>query len=167
MTDIGPYSNYRLTVRLELANTPGMFAKVAAVLAEEGANLGAVDIVSATADRMVPDVTFDVQNEAHGEQVLARIRALPDVKVLSASRPDFRSASRRKDSCAKPEVPHHDKKPAVDGLYAEVRPGFTSDRERQNQSLCLYQQGQHGRRGHRRDPLCWALAISARKPRYP
>src|SRR6185436_13907917 len=85
MTDIEPYSNYRLTVRLELANTPGMFAKVAAVLAEEGANLGAVDIVSATASRMVPDVTIDVQSETHGERVLARIRALPDVKVLSAS----------------------------------------------------------------------------------
>lgn len=85
MTDIEPYSNYRLTVRLELANTPGMFAKVAAVLAEEGANLGAVDIVSATSSRMVPDVTIDVQSEAHGERVLARIRALPDVKVLSAS----------------------------------------------------------------------------------
>ena len=85
MNDNGPYSNYRLTVRLELANKPGMFAKVAAVLAEEGANLGAVDVVSATADCMVPDVTFDVQNEAHGEKVLARVRALPDVKVLSAS----------------------------------------------------------------------------------
>ncbi len=85
MTEIGPYSNYRLTVRLQLVNTPGMFAKVAAILAEEGANLGAVDIVSATADCMVPDVTFDVRNEAHGEHVLARIRALPDVKVLSAS----------------------------------------------------------------------------------
>jgi len=57
MPEIGPYSNYRLTVRLELANTPGMFAKVAALLAEEGANLGAVDIVSATADCMVRDVT--------------------------------------------------------------------------------------------------------------
>ena len=85
MTDIEPYSNYRLTVRLELANTPGMFAKVAAVLAEEGANLGAVDIVSATSTRMVPDVTIDVQSEAHGERVIARVRALPDVKVLSAS----------------------------------------------------------------------------------
>jgi malate dehydrogenase (oxaloacetate-decarboxylating) len=85
MIDSEPYSNYRLTVRLELANRPGMFAKVAAVLAEEGANLGAVDIVSATAERMVPDVTIDVQGEAHGEKVLARIRALPDVKVLSAS----------------------------------------------------------------------------------
>ena len=85
MTDNEPYSNFRLTVRLELANKPGMFAKVAAILAEEGANLGAVDIVSATAERMVPDVTIDVQGETHGEKVLARIRALPDVKVLSAS----------------------------------------------------------------------------------
>ena len=85
MTDIGPYSNYRLTVRLELANTPGMFAKLAAVLAEEGANLGAVDIVSATAECMMRDVTFDVQDEAHGEKVLARLGSLPDVNVLSAS----------------------------------------------------------------------------------
>ncbi len=85
MPEIGPYSNYRLTVRLELANTPGMFAKVAALLAEEGANLGAVDIVSATADCMVRDVTFDVQSEAHGQKVLARVGALPDVTVLSAS----------------------------------------------------------------------------------
>ncbi|MGH7209016.1 MAG: ACT domain-containing protein, partial [Nitrospiraceae bacterium] len=85
MTEIGPYSNYRLTVRLELANKPGMFARVAAVLAEDGANLGAVDIVSATAKCMVRDVTFDVQNEAHGEKVLARVGALPDVTVLSAS----------------------------------------------------------------------------------
>jgi malate dehydrogenase (oxaloacetate-decarboxylating) len=85
MVDIGPYSNYRLTVRLELANKPGMFAKVAAVLAEESANLGAVDIVSATAERMVRDITFDVQDEAHGEKVLTRLGTLPHVTVLSAS----------------------------------------------------------------------------------
>jgi malate dehydrogenase (oxaloacetate-decarboxylating) len=85
MVDIGPYSNYRLTVRLELANKPGIFARVAALLAEEQANLGAVDIVSATKTRMVRDVTFDVQNEGHGEKVLARLGALPDVTVLWAS----------------------------------------------------------------------------------
>jgi malate dehydrogenase (oxaloacetate-decarboxylating) len=83
--DTGPYSNYRLTVRMELANKPGMFAKVASALADLGANLGAVDIVSATAERMVRDVTFDVQDEAHGERVLACLNILPDVRVLSAS----------------------------------------------------------------------------------
>jgi len=85
MVDIGPYSNYRLTVRLELANKPGMFAKVASLLAEEGANLGAVDIVSATADSMVRDITFDVQDETHGDKVLTRLGMLPHVTVLSAS----------------------------------------------------------------------------------
>ena len=85
MTEFGPYSNYRLTVRLELANTPGVFARVAALLAEEQANLGAVDLVSATKVRMVRDITFDAQSEAHGEHVLARLRALPDVEILSAS----------------------------------------------------------------------------------
>jgi malate dehydrogenase (oxaloacetate-decarboxylating) len=85
MRDIGPYSNYRLTVRLELSNKPGIFAQVAALLAQEQANLGAVDLVSATKTRMVRDITFDVQNEEHGEKVLARLNALPDVTVLSAS----------------------------------------------------------------------------------
>jgi malate dehydrogenase (oxaloacetate-decarboxylating) len=85
MNDSGPYSNYRLTVRLELANKPGVFARLAALLAEEQANLGAVDIVSATKTRMIRDVTFDVQSEAHGEKVLARLDALPDVTVISAS----------------------------------------------------------------------------------
>ena len=85
MNDIGPYSNYRLTVRLELANKPGMFAKVASTLANEGANLGAVDLVSATADHMIRDVTFDVRDEAHGERVLANLNGIPDVTVISAS----------------------------------------------------------------------------------
>ncbi|MGH7166224.1 MAG: malic enzyme-like NAD(P)-binding protein [Nitrospiraceae bacterium] len=85
MTDVGPYSNYRMTVRLELANRPGMFARVATTLAEEGGNLGAVDIVSASRDKIIRDVTFDAQSEEHAEQVLAQLNALPDVRVLNAS----------------------------------------------------------------------------------
>lgn len=85
MTDVGPYSNYRMTVRLELANRPGMFARVATTLAEEGANLGAVDIVSASRDKIIRDVTFDAKSEEHAEEVLARLNAMPDVKVLNAS----------------------------------------------------------------------------------
>ncbi len=83
--DIGPYSNYRLTVRIALANQPGKFAQVATLLAEQGANLGAVDIVSANAETMTRDITFDVRNEEHGDRVLQLLEALPGVQVLSAS----------------------------------------------------------------------------------
>ena len=85
MTEFGPYSNYRLTVRLELVSKPGVFFSLVALLAEEQANLGAVDLVSATKGCLVRDITFDAQSEAHGKHVLARLHALPDVKVIWAS----------------------------------------------------------------------------------
>ena len=85
MPDLGPYSNHRLTVRLELKNKPGVFATVTELLAKEKANLGAVDIVEVTREGMVRDISFDVSSEEHGNKVLSVLRELPQVKVLSAS----------------------------------------------------------------------------------
>ena len=96
--DIGPYSNYRLTVRLALLNKPGIFAKVAALLAEEGANLGAVDIVSANAERMIRDITFDVQNETHGETGTRTFGKSSGSECAVRVRPDFFAASGRKNT---------------------------------------------------------------------
>lgn len=83
--DIGPYSNYRMTVRLELTQRTGVFAQLATAIAEEGASLGAVDIVSATRTKVVRDITLDVQSEEHGERVLKRLNNLPDVQVIASS----------------------------------------------------------------------------------
>ncbi|MBI2870810.1 MAG: NAD-dependent malic enzyme [Candidatus Omnitrophica bacterium] len=85
MHDQAPYSNYRLTARLVLENKPGVFASVVSLLAEEKANLGAVDLVEATRDKMVRDITFDVSNEEHGKKVLARLGGLERIKLVSAS----------------------------------------------------------------------------------
>jgi len=83
--DDGPYSNYRLTVRLELNNKPGVFAQVAVALADEKANLGAVDIVEVTRAKMVRDITFDVTSEEHGNRVVARLQKLHGIRVISTS----------------------------------------------------------------------------------
>jgi malate dehydrogenase (oxaloacetate-decarboxylating) len=85
MIDQEPYADYRMTVRLEIPNLPGQFARIATVLAEEGANLGAIDIVEARRDRMVRDITFDAQTEAQAQRVLERLKALPGLHVRSAS----------------------------------------------------------------------------------
>jgi malate dehydrogenase (oxaloacetate-decarboxylating) len=83
--DQEPYCDFRMTVRVEIPNEPGQFLRLATVLAEEGANLGAIDIVEARKHRIVRDVTFDARSEAHANQVLARLRSLPGVRVKSAS----------------------------------------------------------------------------------
>src|SRR5262249_14234622 len=70
---------------IELPNEPGQFARLATMLAEEGANLGAIDIVEARRNRMVRDITFDAKSESHAKHILERLHALPGVRVRSAS----------------------------------------------------------------------------------
>jgi malate dehydrogenase (oxaloacetate-decarboxylating) len=89
MIDLGPYSNYRLTVRLELTNRPGMFAKVADLLAEEDASLGSVDLVAASPEKFVRDITCDVHSEEHAQRILKRLAEIPGIHVISASDPIF------------------------------------------------------------------------------
>jgi len=83
--DSGPYSNFRMAVRLELAQRPGVFAQLATALAKEGASVGAVDLISATKKTVIRDVTFDAKSEEHAELVLQRLAQLPDVQVVAAS----------------------------------------------------------------------------------
>jgi malate dehydrogenase (oxaloacetate-decarboxylating) len=85
MDDQEPFCEYRVTVRVELTNQPGQFARLATAIAEEKASLGAIDIVEARRDKKIRDITFDAQNEAHAQRVVDRLRALPEVRVLSAS----------------------------------------------------------------------------------
>ncbi len=85
MIDQEPYADYRMTVRVEIPNLPGQFARIATLLAEEGANLGAIDIVEARRDKLVRDITFDTQSETQAERVLKRLQALPGLHVRSAS----------------------------------------------------------------------------------
>jgi malate dehydrogenase (oxaloacetate-decarboxylating) len=85
MRDSQPYCDYRMTVRVEIPHRPGQFARLATGIAEENANLGAVDIVEVKRDKMVRDVTFDAESEAHALRVVERLRTLPDVRVVSAS----------------------------------------------------------------------------------
>lgn len=85
MEDDGLYSNYRLTARIELKNVPGAFASVANLLAREKANIGAVDIVEATSEKIVRDITFDAMNEGHGKQIIKALNRLQGGKVISSS----------------------------------------------------------------------------------
>src|SRR5262245_2961670 len=83
--DQEPYCDFRMTVRVEIPNQPGQFARLATLFAEEGANLGAIDIVEVRKGRMVRDVTFDARSQAHADRILERIRSLPGVRIRSAS----------------------------------------------------------------------------------
>jgi malate dehydrogenase (oxaloacetate-decarboxylating) len=76
---------YRLIFRLEIANRPGMFAKVASTVGARGCSLGAIDLVEATPKVHVRDVTVDCPDERTGEQLHADLQKLDGVMVRSVS----------------------------------------------------------------------------------
>src|SRR5258708_18378669 len=76
---------YRLVIRLEIDNLPGMFAEVAKAIAARGGSLGAIGLVEATPLKHVRDVTVDVPDEVTGEQLEADLQHLRGVVVRSVS----------------------------------------------------------------------------------
>jgi len=76
---------YRLIFRLEIANRPGMFARVATTIGARGCSLGAIDLVEATPALHVRDVTVDCPDERTGELLHEDLQRLEGVTVRSVS----------------------------------------------------------------------------------
>src|SRR4051812_26656024 len=76
---------YRLIFRLEIANRPGMFARVATTIGARGCSLGAIDLVEATPKIHVRDVTVDCPDEATGHLLHEDLQRLEGVNVRSVS----------------------------------------------------------------------------------
>jgi malate dehydrogenase (oxaloacetate-decarboxylating) len=80
-----PSASYSFTMRIELRQLPGAFAAVAHAVGAEGAILGAIDLVRVDQRGVVRDVTVACVDAQHGERVVAAIRGLEGIKVVSVS----------------------------------------------------------------------------------
>src|SRR5512132_3211382 len=89
LTEVQPHAvltpAYRLVFRLEIANRPGMFAQVATTVGKRGCSLGAIDLVEATPDVHVRDVTVDAPDEKTGQLLGQDLQHLDGVTVRSVS----------------------------------------------------------------------------------
>jgi malate dehydrogenase (oxaloacetate-decarboxylating) len=80
-----PSASYSFTMRIELRQLPGAFAEVAGAIGNEGAILGAIDLVRVDKGGVIRDVTVACVDAAHGERVVNAVRGLEGVKVSSVS----------------------------------------------------------------------------------
>jgi len=74
--------SYSITIRVEIENRIGMFAKIAMTISSAGGDLGSVDIVRVEKGKIIRDVTVNAQNEEHEKAIVKGIRAIRGVKVI-------------------------------------------------------------------------------------
>jgi malate dehydrogenase (oxaloacetate-decarboxylating) len=84
MTSV-PTEGYSLTLRVRLANRPGMLGQLTSAIGTAGGNIGAIDIVEAGSGQLVRDVTVYATSVPHGEQIVAAVSALPQVTLINVS----------------------------------------------------------------------------------
>jgi malate dehydrogenase (oxaloacetate-decarboxylating) len=80
-----PSASYSQTVRVEIVNKPGMLGRITSAIGEAGGDIGAVDLVDAGKDSVTRDLTFKARDEAHGQQIVDRIRAVSGARVVNVS----------------------------------------------------------------------------------
>jgi malate dehydrogenase (oxaloacetate-decarboxylating) len=72
-------------MRLAYPNQIGMLARIAGVISKHGGDMGAVDIVASDSKSMTRDITVRARDTEHQEELIARVRRLPGVKVIHVS----------------------------------------------------------------------------------
>ncbi|MGN6378431.1 MAG: NAD-dependent malic enzyme [Gaiellales bacterium] len=82
---LNPSASYSLTIRAELPAIPGSFARVAAVIGDCGGDLGAIDLVRATKQHRVRDITVSAADAEHGQRIVDAVRAIDGVTVVHVS----------------------------------------------------------------------------------
>jgi len=68
-----------------ILNRPGMLGRVTSVIGKAGGDIGAVDLVEMTGDRVFRDMTIKARDSEHGQRIIDKLRKLPVVKISNIS----------------------------------------------------------------------------------
>src|SRR5215472_8520226 len=82
---IAPSASYSFTVRLEIRDKPGMLGRVASVVGKAGGDIGAVDLVEVTSERVLRDMTIKARDSRHARLIVDRLRDAAGVRVANVS----------------------------------------------------------------------------------
>ncbi len=77
-----PSPSYSITIRVEIENRIGMFAKIATAIGSAGGDMGAVDIVRVEKGKIIRDITANARDEEHEKAIVRAIKTVAGVKVL-------------------------------------------------------------------------------------
>ena len=80
-----PSASYSLTIRAAIKNRPGMLGRLTSAIGEAGGDIRAVDLVELVKDIIVRDFTINARDEQHGQAIVAAIRGVDGIRIVSVS----------------------------------------------------------------------------------
>ncbi|MGH7397907.1 MAG: ACT domain-containing protein, partial [Candidatus Rokuibacteriota bacterium] len=82
---VTPSASYSFTVRLEIRNKPGMLGRVTSVIGKAGGDIGAVDLVEMSGERVLRDITIKARDSRHAHDIIDRLKGITGVRIANIS----------------------------------------------------------------------------------
>ena len=80
-----PSASYSLTLRVKLPTRAGTLGEVTTTIGRAGGDIGAIDIISATRDWVIRDITVNAASYEHGQQIVDAVRDIDGIEVINVS----------------------------------------------------------------------------------
>jgi malate dehydrogenase (oxaloacetate-decarboxylating) len=80
-----PSAQYSLTIRVEIADRPGMLGLVASAIGRAGASIGSIDLVEVRSGVLLRDITADAQDAGHQDRIVAALSDIDGVTVIDTT----------------------------------------------------------------------------------
>jgi len=82
---ITPSASYSLTLRVKLSSRAGTLGELTTAIGRAGGDIGAIDIVNATSDSIIRDITVGASSSSHGDQIVAAVKQIGGIEVINVS----------------------------------------------------------------------------------
>src|SRR5256714_3392847 len=80
-----PSAQYRLTIRVKIADAQGRLGSLTAAIGEAGGMVGAIDLVEVGGGQSVRDIVVDASGREHWERIRAVTAALPGARLIDTT----------------------------------------------------------------------------------
>jgi malate dehydrogenase (oxaloacetate-decarboxylating) len=87
---VTPSASYSLTLRVALADEPGMLGLLTSAIGRAGGSIGAIDIVRATGGRLIRDIAVDARDQEHWQEIISSVRGIDGVELVEWTDRTFR-----------------------------------------------------------------------------
>ncbi|PIV67120.1 MAG: NAD-dependent malic enzyme, partial [Nitrospirae bacterium CG01_land_8_20_14_3_00_44_22] len=77
-----PSPSYSITIRFEIDNRVGMFAKLATAISYAEGDLGSIDIVRVEKGKIIRDITVNARDEEHEKNIVTSIKNIAGIRIL-------------------------------------------------------------------------------------
>jgi malate dehydrogenase (oxaloacetate-decarboxylating) len=82
---VTPSASYSLTLRVKLSSRAGTLGEVTTAIGRAGGDIGAIDIVSASREYVIRDITVNAASSKHGEDIVNNVRDIDGLEVIQVS----------------------------------------------------------------------------------